>query len=118
MSTTPPLKVGDIWYRVDGSMLGDEVCEGYELQWEEFRCERLTPSGGWFRSVQWGHYKKPRFALAIGCRWLRPSQTEALQALIARKRRQLVILSSQQAFAQETLELATHALRQLTRKAA
>lgn len=118
MSKNPPLNVGDVWLRVSGSMVGEEICEGYELSWEEWRCERVTKCGGWFRSVEWGHYKKLRFALASGALWLSRSKEEALRRLIARKRRHLAILSGERAFAEATLEMAEDELRRHTRQSA
>lgn len=113
-SSAPPLKVGDIWYRVDG--LREEFLET-QLEWEEWRCVKVTRCGGWFESTRWT-YKKKRFAHSHGARWLRRTPAEALQGLIARKRRHIAIIDWQREIAEETLKLATHALKQLTRKAA
>jgi hypothetical protein len=102
--------IGDILHRVDGQCIddGSETYQGMELFWTTWRVVRLTPCGAWLQCVE-RHWKKQRFALSSGARWVSRTQEEALQALIARKRRQLAIVSQQEVMAQETLELATAA---------
>lgn len=103
-------KIGDIWHRVDGSYIddGSEQYVGMELCWTQWEAVRVTPQGAWFRCVTFP-YRKHRFALASGARWLRRSKIEALSSLISRKRRQIAIVEHQKIAASETLELANAA---------
>lgn len=102
-----PIKAGDVWHRVDGACLddGSETYQGMELVWTTWRVVKVTPCGAWLKCVE-RHWTKPRFALASGARWASRTQNEALDRLVARKRRHLAILSSQEMMARETLELA------------
>jgi len=104
-------QVGDIWYRVDGEWIddGSEQYVGMELGWTSWRVTRITPRGAWFQCVE-RHWRKPRFALASGARWISPTKEEALERLVARKRRHLEIISQQEVEATETLSLAKAAL--------
>ena len=107
-----PAAVGEIWHRVDGQHKGDEIYEGMELSWTTWRCEKTTPSGAWFVCTEW-RARDRVFALTSGARNLHRTDVEALKALIARKRRQLAILDSQQAAAEDTLTLARETLPKL-----
>ncbi len=107
--TERPAKVGDIWHRVDGSHLGDESYMGMELEWSAWRCVKTTKQGAWFARVGWGR-PKPRFALTSGSRGIVRTEREALERLIARKKRHLQILHSETVCAQDTLEIAQAAL--------
>lgn len=107
-----PAAVGDIWHRVDGSHLGDEVYEGMELSWTTWRCEKVTKCGAWFVCTEW-RARDRVFAATSGARNLHRTDVEALNALIARKRRQLVILNSQTVAAQDTLGIARETLPKL-----
>lgn len=108
MSAAKPAQaVGDILHRVDGEWIddGSETYQGMELCWTTWKVVKLTPCGAWLQCVE-RHWKKQRFALASGARWVSKTRDEALQSLIARKRRQLSILSQQQTMAQDTLAAA------------
>ena len=96
--------IGDILYRVDGEWIddGSEVYQGMELCWTTWKVVRLTPCGAWLQCVE-RHWKKQRFALASGARWVSRTRDEALQSLVARKRRQLAIITQQTTMAQDTL---------------
>ena len=107
-----PAAVGDIWHRVDGSYLGDEVYEGMELSWTTWRCEKTTTRGAWFVCTEW-RARDRVFALTSGARNLHRTEVESLKALIARKRRQLVILNGQTVAAQDTLGIAQETLPKL-----
>lgn len=107
-----PAQVGDIWHRVDGSHIGDEVYQGMDLDWTSWRCVRTTPQGAWFECVEWSH-RPERFALTSGAKAICRTQTEALERLIARKKRHLLILNSETVAAQDTLEVAREALAHL-----
>lgn len=107
-----PAAVGDIWHRVDGSHLGDEVYEGMELSWTTWRCEKTTARGAWFVCTKW-RAEPSRFALTSGARNLHRTDVEALKALISRKKRQLVILNSQKVAAEDTLGIARDTLPKL-----
>lgn len=104
-----PAQIGDVWYRVEGSHIGDEAYEGMELMWSSWQCIKTTAQGAWFQSVEWS-YKKQRFALTSGARFLSRTKHEALQRLIARKVRHLRILASETVAAQDTLDVARTAL--------
>lgn len=99
--------VGDIFHRVDGEYIddGSETYQGMELCWTTWKVVRLTPCGAWLQCVE-RHWKKQRFALASGARWVSKTPDEALQSLIARKRRQLNILAQQTTTAKDTLHAA------------
>jgi len=101
--------IGDVWHRVEGSYIGEEVYRGMELSWTSWRCVSTTPKGAWFRCVEW-NYQKPRFALTVGARALSRTKHEALQRLIARKIRHLSILENETVAAQDTLHVARAAL--------
>ena len=106
-----PAQVGDVWHRVDGSHIGDEVYAGMELAWTSWLCIKTTAQGAWFKCVEWSH-KKPRFALTSGSRAICRTKQEALERLIARKVRHLRILSNEAISAQDTLDVAQAALVQ------
>lgn len=111
-----PAAVGDIWHRVDGYHLGDEVYEGMELSWTTWRCDKVTKCGAWFVCTEWRAGRGTRwtrFALTSGARNLHRTDVEALKALIARKQRQLVILNSQKVAAEDTLGVARETLPKL-----
>lgn len=99
-------QVGDIWHRVDGS----KSYQGMELDWKTYRVTKVTPRGAWFMPEK-HHYVQPklRFALTSGARWISRTKEEALQRLIARKRRHLAILSSEQQAAEDTMAAAKEA---------
>jgi hypothetical protein len=101
-------KVGDVWYRVTGSPIGEYISEGVELSWEEWRVSRLTPCGCWLKCLTWPH-QRDRFSLDLCGRFASPTKAGALAQLIARKNRHLAILRSQQAEAEITLDLAIEA---------
>lgn len=100
-------KVGDVWFRVEGAYIddGSDTFQGMELDWQEWKIVKLTPCGAWFRleSMPW---KKQKFALSRGARWISPTKQEAIKMLISRKKKQLYILDHQIDCAKETLELA------------
>lgn len=114
MTSKPTPQVGDIWHRVDGSYVddGSETYQGMELEWKQWRVTRVTPAGAWLQSVEWP-YKKQRFALSSGARWVSRTKAEALSGLIARKRRHIAIVEHQAETARETLLLAQAALANL-----
>jgi len=109
-----PPQVGDIWHRVDGAWIddGSETYCGMELEWQQWRVTKVTPAGAWFQSVEWP-YKKQRFALSIGARWVNRTKAEALERLIARKRRHIAIVEHEAITARETLALAKDALAEM-----
>lgn len=111
MSTKPQPKIGDIWYRVEGQYIddGSETYQGMELVWQRWEIVKVTPCGAWMKSVEWP-YKKQRFALTSGARWVRRTKADALSGLIARKRRHIRIVEHQAEVAKETLKLAEAAL--------
>lgn len=119
MSAGNKLAVGDILHRVDGQYIddGSETYQGMELEWQQWKVEKVTPRGAWLRSVEWP-YKKRRFALIPGARWVGETKADALEGLIARKRRQIRIIDQQKITATETLELAKAALNALKGDAA
>lgn len=102
-------KVGDVWHRVEGSHIGDEVYAGMELMWSSWACIKTTPHGAWFECVEWP-YKKSRFALTSGARAISRTKREALVRLIARKVCHLRMLNSETIAANDTLEVARAAL--------
>jgi hypothetical protein len=114
MST--PIKVGDIWYRVDGVATGDEIWDGSaELVWQEWRVKSLTPCGAWL--VQpYGDFTlgKPRFALADSCRWAHRTKNEALRALVRRKNRHIAFLNRDLVVAEMARGLALQELNHET----
>jgi hypothetical protein len=103
---TTPI-VGDVWHRVDGQWIddGSETYVGMELAWTTWRVVKLTRCGAWFQCVEY-HWRKQRFALLHGARWISPTREHALQRLVMRKRRHLSILENQSTEARETLALA------------
>lgn len=109
MSEKPQL--GDIWHRVEGSHIddGSETYQGMELCWLQWRAVKLTPSGAWFQCIE-HHWKKPRFALNDGARWVSRTKADALAGLIARKKRHIAIVEFQAETAREVLALAMAAL--------
>ena len=107
----PPAQVGDVWHRVEGSPIGDEVYEGMELAWTSWLCIKTTAQGAWFKCVEWS-FKLPRFALTSGSRAICRTKHEALERLIAKKVRHLRILSNEAISAQDTLDVARDALAQ------
>lgn len=111
-SAPKPAAVGDIWHRVDGSHLGDEVYEGMELSWTAWRCEKVTKCGAWFVCTEWSARDRV-FSLTSCAKNLHRTDVEALKALIARKQRQFVILNSQKVAAEDTLGVARETLPKL-----
>ena len=109
----PRLEVGQTLYRVAGELRGETLVEGVDLRWEEWVVQRLTPKGAWLVSTSRYASRKPRFALASGCRWASPTKKGALRQLIHRKVRHLQILAAQQAEATEVRQLAFDALEKL-----
>lgn len=111
MSTQHAAMVGDIFHRVTGEWIddGSETYQGMELQWEQWKVEKVTKCGAWLRSVEWP-YKKRRFAPLPGARWVSATKADALIGLIARKRRHISIIDQQKVTAAETLQLAESAL--------
>jgi hypothetical protein len=105
--------VGDIWHKVEGSHVGEEVYRGMELSWTTWRCVSVTPKGAWFRCVEWS-YKKPRFALTDGARSLSRTKHEALQQLIRKKVLHLRILENEMVVAQDTLRIARATLAEMS----
>ena len=105
------MKVGDILYRVDGQYIddGSESYQGMELEWQQWKIEKVTPCGAWLRCVEWP-YKKRRFALIPGARWVCTDKADALEGLVARKQRHIAIIDQQKITAAETLELAKQEL--------
>lgn len=112
--SAPVPKIGDVWYRVDGVWIddGSESYCGMELQWQQWRVTKVTPSGAWFQSIE-QPYKKQRFALTNGARWVSRTKADALSGLIARKLRHIKIVQFQATTASETLDLAKEALAKM-----
>lgn len=108
-----PAAVGDIWHRVDGVHRGDdEAYEGMDLSWTTWRCEKTTARDAWFVCTEW-RARDRLFALTSGARNLHRTDVKALEALIARKKRQLRILDSQKTMAEDTLKEAAETLPKL-----
>jgi hypothetical protein len=99
-----PAKIGDIWHRVEGYHIGDEVYEGMKLEWSMWVCTKTTTKGAWFNCLKFG-YKKT-FALTIGSRKISRTKKESINRLIHRKRRHISILEWELEAAKDTLELA------------
>ena len=101
-----PIKLGDVWYRVDGQYVdhGNEIYEGMELVWTTWTAVKITPCGAWFECNEL--FAKRRFALAHSSRSIHSTKEKALDSLIARKRRHLEILRQQVISADDTLRLA------------
>ena len=116
-SVKPTSQIGDILYRVDGEWIddGSEVYCGMELSWTEWRVVKPTPCGAWLECVE-RPWKKKRFALIPGARWVSQSKKSALQGLVARKRRHIAILNHQTTTASDTLLLAEAELAKATSK--
>jgi len=116
MSNKP--EIGDIWHRVEGAHIddGSEQYVGMELCWLQWRAVKITPSGAWFQCVE-QPWRKKRFALNDGSRWVSRTKTDALTGLIARKKRHITIVEHQAETAREVLALARAALAE-TREAA
>lgn len=112
MKEMKSLKVGDILYRVDGQYIddGSETYQGMELEWQQWEAVKATPRGAWMKCIE-RPYKKQKFALSSGARWVSMTKAEALDGLIARKRRQIAIVDQQKITASETMRLAKDALR-------
>jgi hypothetical protein len=106
-----PAQAGEVWHRVDGSSLGEEVYMGVELDWTSWQCHKTTAHGAWFQCIDRANLT-PRFALTSGARAIHRTKKEALERLIARKVSHLRILSSEAVFAQDTLDLARTVLGQ------
>lgn len=111
MTSLLKMNIGDILFRVDGTWIddGSEIYVGMELSWTTYRVTKVTPCGAWTQCVE-RNWDKPRFALASGARWVSTTKKEALERLIARKRRHLAIISQQEVEATETLKMAQEAL--------
>lgn len=103
-------QIGDIWFRVDGAYKddGSETFVGMELSWQQWRVVKLTKRGAWLQCVEYP-FKKQRFALSSGARWVGKTKADALVGLIARKRRHIEIVEHQAIAARETMGLATAA---------
>ena len=112
---TPGLQIGQILFRVDGAWIDDgtEIFQGMELMWTTWRVVKVTQCGAWLKCVE-HHWKKQRFALASGARWISTSKEDALQRLVMRKRRHISILEQQNTCARETLALAQEAIKKAT----
>lgn len=109
-------KLGDTWYRAEGAWIddGSESYAGVEIDMQEWRIVRTTPCGAWFERVNYWH-RKPKFGLTNGtARWISQTKEEALKGLIARKNRQLQIISHKQMVASDTLKIAHAMLDEMT----
>jgi len=109
----PAAQIDDIWYRVEGSHIGDEVYAGMELEWTSWKCVKTTAKGAWFKCVEWTYNGKLRFALTDGARAISRTKVEALEMLIDRKITQIRILHMNVTSAQDTLDVAKQALESL-----
>jgi hypothetical protein len=69
---------------------------------ESFPVERHTPKGVWLRV--WGHEKW--VSATAKKRYAYPTQEEARESFIARKKRQILILSNQLIEAKKMLQMA------------
>ena len=106
-----PAHLGDVWHRVEGWHIGEDVYGGMGLAWTSWLCIKTTAQGAWFKCVEL-NFKKPRFALTSGSRFIVRTKQEALERLIARKERHLRLLASEAVAAQDTLDIARDALAQ------
>lgn len=104
-------QLGDIWHRVEGSHIddGSETYQGMELCWLQWRVAKVTPAGAWLHCVE-QPWRKQRFALNDGSRWVSRTKADALAGLIARKRRHIAIVEHQAEAAREVLALALAAV--------
>lgn len=107
MNEHQPIKLDDVLHRVEGAYIddGSETYQGMELCWLQWRVSKVTPSGAWLHCVE-QPWRKQRFALNDGARWVSRTKQDALAGLIARKRRHIAIVEGQARTARETLELA------------
>jgi hypothetical protein len=113
---TPP-QVGDTWYRYEDVRYGvadehgDVVSSYVQLRMTDFVVRKVTPKGVW---VSAGGICIPRFVLtAANKRYALPTKEEALESLLARKARQILILESQTKHARDASTLAQRELAKL-----
>lgn len=115
MSLCPEIKLGDIWYRAYGELACDLFSTSSDIVvvMRKFVCVKVTEKGAWFKHKEMVDYDwcKPVFSLRCGARNLHRTEEQALQSLIARKRRQLQILRSQMDMADEVLATAKAELK-------
>ena len=119
-------KVGDRWYRVEGesySILNewDEPCSSrHELASKCYQVVKVTPKGVWVSRLYGigenrylDEYK--RFIRTTAKKWYaRPSEVDALQDFVRRKRAQARILSSRLAVVEQFEAMALAKLRQVS----
>jgi hypothetical protein len=110
-------ELGDVWHRVDGEWIddGSETYQGMELIWTTYSVVKVTPRGAWVKCIE-RSWKKQRFALMPGARWIGATKRDALKGLIARKKRHISILEQQDICAKETLILAKDELEKVEGK--
>lgn len=97
--------IGDSWYRAEHRYIedGSETYVGVEVELLEWRVVKVTRQGVWL-ACPTQPWRKKRFALSLGARAFRRTREEALDGLLARKRRQIRILESQMQVARDTIE--------------
>ena len=99
LRNTPAPAIGDKWWRAEERYIddGSETYCGVTIGFVEYEAVKLTPCGAWLRCITWPHLtrKKLKFALQSGSRAVRRTKVEALEGLIARKRRQIQIVAHQ-----------------------
>lgn len=99
--------MSEIYYRYDGCVVSvggfsDLVTTRYELYCQEFHVTSRTPRGVWI-----SNYGVKRFVLSgAKKRFACPTKLEAIESFIARKRRQIPILTKQLRNAEEALKVA------------
>ena len=104
-------ELDDILHRVEGAHVddGSETYQGMELCWLQWRVVKVTPAGAWLHCIE-QPWRKQRFALNHGARWVSRTKADALAGLVARKKRHIAIVEHQAESAREVLALAVAAL--------
>jgi hypothetical protein len=91
----------EYWYRV----LDVRTTQGAALHTERYRVDRHTPKGVW---LDLG-YPPEKFVLkGARKRWACPTEGEAMESFLARKRRQRTLLRAQLDHVEQALALAGH----------
>lgn len=104
------------WYRYDGTTYAsldefDDVCEGRTvITLDKIPVLKHTPKGVWLEMS----FDEKRFVLRDARkRYACPTKREALESLVARKRRQISILETQTRRAKLVLALAERQLQEM-----
>lgn len=96
--------MSDFFYRYVDEMVGDEYSSHPRIRLLRLDVAKRTPMGAW---VQLGRLGKKRFVLNDSRkRYAHPTEAEALQSFIARKRRQKSIYAARHDHAEIMLRTA------------